>query len=123
MANARIFGIIISIFGHWQEPSLIILLEIDKSSEIGYYGTDLPFGLAVSLRMEGGEKPTLNAKEVVKWWPEFQSEKKASISKNWVQKTVVTHYHIYYNLCKPEYINGDLDRFVIDHLCEPINND
>ena len=73
--------------------------------------------------MEGGKKPTLNAEEVAKQWPEFRDEKRASIGNDWVWETVMTYYHIYYNLCKPGCIDDDHDWFVIDHHCESINND
>ena len=65
MAGARVFVIIISKLGSCQEPSLIFLLEIDKGLEVGFHSIVLPFGLAVSLRIESCGKHTLNAKEVV----------------------------------------------------------
>ena len=33
------------------------------------------------------------------------------------------HYHVDDNFSKAWGINGNLDRFVIDHLCKPIDND
>ena len=30
--------------------------------------------------------------------------------------------HIYYDVCKPECINGDLDQFLVDYFCKPNNN-
>ena len=33
------------------------------------------------------------------------------------------HYYIDDDLSKAQDINGNLDRFVIDYLCESINND
>ena len=33
------------------------------------------------------------------------------------------YYHVNNDLNKAQGINNNLDRFVIDHLCEPINND
>ncbi len=42
----------------------MILLEIDKGSEIGLHGAVLPFGLAISLRVEGCGKPSFDPKEV-----------------------------------------------------------
>ena len=64
MTGARVIDIIIRELGYCEEPGLIVLLEIDKSLEVGFHGTVLPFGLAVGLRIEGGEKPTLHAEEV-----------------------------------------------------------
>ena len=46
--------IIISKLGHWQESSLVILLEVDKRSEVGFYDAILPVGLPVSLRIKCG---------------------------------------------------------------------
>ena len=72
--------------------------------------------------MEGSSKPTLNAKEIAKQWPEFQVVKRASFDDNWVWKAIMTHYHVYYDFCKPKCIKNDLNRFVIDYLCKPIND-
>ena len=33
------------------------------------------------------------------------------------------HYHINNNFSKVWNINNNLDQFIIDHLCEPIDND
>ena len=35
----------------------------------------------------------------------------------------MAYYYVYDNFCKPGYIESDLDKFVIDHLCESIDND
>ena len=64
--RARVFVIIISKFGHWFEATLIVLLEIDKSLEVSLYDIILSFCLAVSLQIKGGEKLTVDAKEVIK---------------------------------------------------------
>ena len=72
--------------------------------------------------MEGSEKLMLNAKEVIKQWSEFQDEDRAFIINNWAWKAVVMHYYVYFNICKHKCIDDDFDRFVIDHFCEPINN-
>ena len=63
-----------------------------------------------------------NAKKIAKQWPEFRGEKQASLGNDWVWKAVVTYYHTYYNLYKLGYIKGNLDQFVMEHLCESINN-
>ena len=72
--------------------------------------------------MKGGKKPTLDAKEVIEQWLEFWGEERASIDDDWVRKTVVTYYHVYNNLWKLRCIDGDLNWFIVDHLCEPIND-
>ena len=36
---------------------------------------------------------------------------------------MVAYYHIYNDFCKPRCIKGNLDQFVVDHLCESIDND
>ena len=33
------------------------------------------------------------------------------------------HYHVDDDLSKAQGINSNLDRFIIDHFCEPIDND
>ena len=66
MANICVFGIIISKLGHRQKLCPIILLKINEGSEVGFYDTVLLFGLAISLQIEGGEKPMLNTKKIAK---------------------------------------------------------
>ena len=56
IASAHIFSIVESILSHWQELCPVILFEIDKSLDIGFYWIVLTFGLAVCLRMESYEK-------------------------------------------------------------------
>ena len=70
--------------------------------------------------MKGSGKPTLNIKEVTKWWPKFQDENKASIGDYWAWKTMVIHYYVYYNIYKLGCINSNFDWFRVDHFCEPI---
>ena len=64
MAGAVIFVIIVSKLRHGKKPCPIILLKVDKSSEVGFYYTILPFSLAVYLWVEGGEEFPLYAKEI-----------------------------------------------------------
>ena len=64
MTGVCILYIVISKLGHWQEFSLVTLLEVDKDLEICLYGAVLLLGLPVCLQMEGDKKPLLNAKEV-----------------------------------------------------------
>ena len=66
MAGARILGIIISKFGHWQEPSLIVLLEVDKCLEVGFHYMILLFCLTVCLQVKDGGESPLDIKEVAK---------------------------------------------------------
>ena len=64
MTNAGILGIVVNELYYEKKPCLIILLEIDKSSEIGFHCTILPFSLAICLQVEGGGEFSLNAKEI-----------------------------------------------------------
>ena len=66
---------------------------------------------------------TFNIGKIAEQWLEFGGEKQVSIGDNWVREFVVTYYHIYYDFCKPRCIENDLDWFVMDHLCDPINDD
>ena len=65
MADACIFGIIISKLGHGQESGPIILFKIDEDSKIGLYGTILPFCLAVCLRVKSGGEAAFDPKEII----------------------------------------------------------
>lgn len=65
MADACILSIVVSKLGYWKEPSPLILLVIDKNSEIGLYYTVWPLGLAISLRVKSNRAPLLDSKEVV----------------------------------------------------------
>ena len=64
MAGTGILGIVISKLRHEKKPCPIILLEIDKGLEIGFYCTILPLSLAVCLQVEGGGESPLDAKEI-----------------------------------------------------------
>ena len=64
VTGSAVLCIVISKLGYWQKPSLVILFEVDKSSEERLHGGVLPLGLPVYLRMEGSKKPLLDAKEV-----------------------------------------------------------
>lgn len=66
MVNANTFGFIIYKFSYWQELSPIILLKNDKSSNIGLYNVVLSLYLAISLRIKGGGKFSLNVEEIRK---------------------------------------------------------
>ena len=64
VTNAGIFGVIIDKLCNEKKPYSIILLKVDKSLEVGFYHTILPFGLTVYLWMEGGEESPLDTKEI-----------------------------------------------------------
>ena len=64
MAGACVFGVVINKLSRWLNLDLIVLLKIDKSFKISFYGTILRFCLAMSLQMEGNKKSTLNIKKV-----------------------------------------------------------
>ena len=54
VANAGIFCIIIGKFSHREESYPVVLLEVDKGLEVGFYHAVLPLGLTVCLRVEYG---------------------------------------------------------------------
>ena len=64
VAGTTIFGIIIGKLYHKKKPCLIILLKVDKSSEIGFDYTILPLNLAIYLRVENNREYLLDAKEI-----------------------------------------------------------
>ena len=64
VADAGILGIIVSELCHGKKSCLIILLKVDKGSEVGFHRTILPLNLAVCLRVEGGEESPLDAEEI-----------------------------------------------------------
>ena len=65
VAGAGIFGIIVSKLRHGKKPYPIILLEVDKSLEVGFHCTILPLSLAVCLRVKSGGESPLNTKEII----------------------------------------------------------
>ena len=64
MASAGVFDVVVGKLCHRKKPYPIILLKVDKSSEVGFYYTILPFGLPVRLRVESGGESLLDAKEI-----------------------------------------------------------
>ena len=64
MADACIFGILISKLCYKQEPSLIILLEIDKDPKVGLYDTVLLLYLTVCLKLKNGEELLLDVEKI-----------------------------------------------------------
>ena len=65
MAGASILSIVVGKLRYEKKLCPIILLKVDKSSEIGFHCTFLPLSLAIYLQLEGGEEFLLNAKEIV----------------------------------------------------------
>ena len=64
MADAGVFGIVVGKLRHKKKPCLIILLKVDKSSEVGFYCIILPFNLPVRLGVESSAMFLLDAKEI-----------------------------------------------------------
>ena len=61
VAGAGIFGVIIGKLRHKMKPCLIILLKVEKSSEIDFYCIILSFGLPVCLGVESSKEFSLDA--------------------------------------------------------------
>ena len=57
--GAGIFGIVINKLGHWQKPSLVVPLKVDKGLEVHFYGAILPLGLPICLQIKGGKNRDL----------------------------------------------------------------
>lgn len=66
MPGASAFYMIISKFSYWQDPSLVILLIINKNTKISFYNTVLSFDLAISLRIKSHKESLLNFQEKIK---------------------------------------------------------
>ena len=64
VAGAGIFDIVVSKLHYKKKPCPIILLEVDKDSEIGFYYTILSLSLAIRLRVESGRESPLDAEEI-----------------------------------------------------------
>ena len=64
VTGADIYDIVVSKFCHEKKPCQIILLEVDKSSEVNFYRTILSLSLAVRLREEGDEESPHDVKEI-----------------------------------------------------------
>ena len=64
VAGAGILGVVVGEFCHGKKPCPIILLEVDKGSEVGFYRAILPFGLTVRLWVEDGGESSLYAEEI-----------------------------------------------------------
>lgn len=66
VAIAYILGVVVGKFSCWEKPSPIILLIVDKISEVGLHHSILPLRLAVNLRVEGNREPFLDFQKVLK---------------------------------------------------------
>ena len=64
VAGAGILGIVVSELRHGKKLCPIILLKVDKGSEVGFHRTILPLSLAVRLWVEGGRESPLDAEEI-----------------------------------------------------------
>lgn len=52
MTDAGVFHVVVGKFSYWKKFSLVILLAIDESAELGFNSDVLPLGLSISLRMK-----------------------------------------------------------------------
>ena len=64
MAGAGILGIVVGKFRYKKKPYPIILLKVDKGSEVGFHCTILLLSLTVRLRVEGNGEFPLDAEEI-----------------------------------------------------------
>ncbi len=74
MAGAYILSIVVCKLGHWQEPCLVILLEVDKGLKIGLYCAILMFRQTISLGVQRRGEPSLDAKKIAEQRPECRGE-------------------------------------------------
>ena len=65
VASTSILGIVVSDLCHEKKPCPIILLKVDKSSEVSFHGTILPLSLAIYLRVEGDGESPLDIEEII----------------------------------------------------------
>ena len=64
IAGTDIFSVVVDKLRHGKKPYPIILLEVDKGSEVDFHYTVLPFSLTICLWVEGGEEFLLDAEEI-----------------------------------------------------------
>ena len=64
IVGISIFSVIISNLYYKKKLCPIILLKIDKNSEVGFYYTILPLSLAIYLYIKGGEKFLFDIKKI-----------------------------------------------------------
>ena len=65
MTNIGIFAVIIDKFRHRKKPYSIILLKVNKNSEISFYYTILALSFVICLQVESNKKSMLDIKEIV----------------------------------------------------------
>lgn len=66
MTNTVIFCIVIYKLSYLEEPDLIILFEIDKSSKVSFHRIIYKSDLEVSFRIERGKKLLHASKKIIK---------------------------------------------------------
>ncbi len=64
VAGAYILGVVVGELSHQEEPSPIIFLVIDESSQVGLHCTVLPLDLAINLGVESSREPSLDSQKV-----------------------------------------------------------
>ena len=64
VAGTGILGIVVSKLRYRKKPCPIILLNIDKGSEVSFHCTILSLSLVICLRVEGDGESSLDAKEI-----------------------------------------------------------
>ena len=65
VTNTCIFCIIIGKLSYGKEPSLIILLIINKKTKLGFYHIVLLLGLTVNLKIKDGRESLLDSQEII----------------------------------------------------------
>ena len=64
MAGASILDIVVSELRYEKKLCSIILLKVDKGSEVGFHYTILSLSLAIRLRVEGNGEFLLDVEEI-----------------------------------------------------------
>lgn len=64
MVCIDILSVVVREIYHWQEFYLVVLLLIDKNTQISFYCAILPIGLAGCLQIKSSRKLLLNIKEI-----------------------------------------------------------
>ena len=64
VANASIFGIVISKLHYRKKLCLVILFKVKKNLKVDFYYTILPLSLTVCLQIESNGKFLLDIKEI-----------------------------------------------------------
>lgn len=81
--------------------------------KICFHCTILSLCLAIYLRMEGGEKLSLNIKEVIEQKPELENKNCSVVTNDRVEEVIILHHHINNYFPKTGSINIDFNRFII----------